>query len=82
MTKKEIEITINGALCTEFEADISTIAPEKELKQTLDLDSLDLVDVVVIIDETFGVKLTKDDFSHLKTFDNLYTFIYNRINER
>lgn len=46
----------------------------------LDLDSLDLVDVVVIVDKNFGVTLTGPDFKELKTFRDFYDLIISRTN--
>ena len=48
--------------------------------ETLDLDSLDLVDVVVIVDKNFGVTLTGPDFKELKTFRDFYDLIISRTN--
>ena len=64
----------------EFEVDRTTITPEAPLLETLDLDSLDLVDVVVIVDKNFGVTLTGPDFKELKTFRDFYDLIISRTN--
>ena len=47
MNKEEIVEKINGFLVEEFEVDPDDIAPESNLKETLGLDSLDYVDLVV-----------------------------------
>ena len=50
MTEQELIEKIDTVLADEFEVDRTTITPEAPLLETLDLDSLDLVDVVVIVD--------------------------------
>ena len=50
------------------------------MKEVLGLDSLDLVDVVVIVDKNFGVTLTGPDFKELKTFRDFYDLIISRTN--
>ncbi|MBX9449340.1 MAG: acyl carrier protein [Taibaiella sp.] len=45
------------------------------MKNTLELDSLDYVDLVVIIESNFGVKLTEADFSNIDTFQDFYQLI-------
>lgn len=80
MNKEDIITKVNEALCSEFEADIGSISLEKNLTETLDLDSLDMVDVVVVVDETFGVTLAKEDFAKIKTFNDFYNLLYNKIN--
>ena len=80
MTREEIIEQIRAVLAEEFEVDIETIQPDAPLMQTLDLDSLDLVDVVVLVDKNFGVTLTGPDFKELKTFQDFYDLIISRTN--
>ncbi len=80
MTEQEIISKINEVLAEEFEADIDIITPDANLMQTLELDSLDLVDVVVLIDTNFGITLTGPDFVGIETFQNFYDLISRKIN--
>ena len=57
MNKEEIVKKINDFLVDEFEVDQDDIQPEANLKDTLGLDSLDYVDLVVSVESNFGVKL-------------------------
>ena len=52
-----------------------------DFRETLDLDSLDYVDLVVFIEENFKVKLTAEDFQTVVTFHDFYNLILNKINE-
>jgi len=72
MNREEIIQTINDFLVDEFEVDKSVIQPEANMKESLALDSLDYVDLVVIIESNFGVKLEGKDFQHIHTFNDLY----------
>lgn len=66
-------------LASEFEIDESTITPEASLKDTLGLDSLDLVDVVVLVEQHFGVTLTGPDFVGVRTFADFYRMLSEKI---
>lgn len=79
MDKAEIIETINGFLVEEFEVDGDTIAPEANLKDTLGLDSLDYVDLVVTVEMNFKVKLGEADFVGIATFQDFYDLIENKI---
>ncbi|MBA3705256.1 MAG: acyl carrier protein, partial [Bacteroidetes bacterium] len=57
MKQEEIIEKINGFLADEFEVDREKIKPDANLRETLDLDSLDYVDLVVIIESNFGFKV-------------------------
>ncbi len=78
MTREEIIEKVNEFLVEEFEVDGSLIKPEASLQETLDLDSLDYVDLVVVIEQNFGFKVQGEDFVDIKTFDDFYTYAYNK----
>jgi len=78
MTNEEIISKINEFLIEEFEVDGSTITPEATLKETLDLDSLDYVDLVVIIEGNFGIKVKQEDFTGIRTFNDLYNYVISK----
>ena len=80
MTREEIIAKSKEFLASEFEVDENLITPESPLKETLGLDSLDLVDVVVLIEQNFGVTLTGPDFVGVVSFDDFYTMLEKKIN--
>jgi acyl carrier protein len=72
MNREEIIETTKRFLSEEFEVDIDAIQPENNMHKTLDLDSLDYVDLVVVIEENLGFKPTSDDFKAIQTFNEFY----------
>ena len=82
MKRDEIIATIDDILVEEFEVDRSVIAPEANFRESLGLDSLDYVDLVVVIQETFGVKLVEADFNPIVSFNDFYTTLEEKINAR
>lgn len=80
MDKKEIIAKVNPALADEFEVEESKMVPEASIKETLALDSLSLVDLVVLIEKNFGVKVKGNEIAEVKTFDDLYNFILGKLN--
>tara|TARA_B100000929_G_scaffold276780_1_gene251653 strand:- start:784 stop:1032 length:249 start_codon:yes stop_codon:yes gene_type:complete len=79
LTKEEIVEKINLFLIDEFEVDEDEIRPEANLKDALDLDSLDFVDLVVAVESNFGVKLVGEDFVNVHTLQNFYDLIENKL---
>lgn len=79
LTKEEIVEKINLFLIDEFEVDEDEIRPEANLKEALDLDSLDFVDLVVAVESNFGVKLVGEDFVNVHTLQNFYDLIENKL---
>lgn len=81
MSTEEIVETINGFLVEEFEVDADLISPEADLKETLELDSLDYVDLVVEIESNFGFKVKPEDFTEIHTFQNFYDYVENKVSQ-
>ena len=79
MDKQAIIEKINLFLVDEFEVEADVIEPDANLKDTLGLDSLDYVDLVVSIESNFGVKLVEVDFVGIATFENFYDLIENKL---
>ncbi|MFA5575520.1 MAG: phosphopantetheine-binding protein [Brumimicrobium sp.] len=71
-------IHINDVLADEFEVDVEEISPEANLRDTLDLDSLDYVDLVAVIQSITGVKLEEADFQGIETFSDFYKLLKNK----
>ncbi len=79
MNRSEIIATTKRFLSEEFEVDQDAIEPGNNLKETLDLDSLDYVDLVVVIDDNLGFKPTADDFKNVETFNDFYDLVEKKL---
>jgi len=79
MEKQALIKQVNEALANEFEIDVATITPEAGIKDTLDLDSLGLVDMVALIENKFGVKIQGQDVTSILTFENLYDYLLAKL---
>lgn len=75
MTREEIVEKVNALLSEEFEVEVEAFTPEANVKETLSLDSLSLVDLVAIIQQTYKIKIPVADLREIKTFNDLYTYI-------
>ncbi|GAO42094.1 acyl carrier protein [Flavihumibacter petaseus] len=73
---------INHFLATEFEVDVNDITAEGNMKEVLDLDSLDYIDMVVVIENNFGFKVKPEDFTEIITFQDFYDYVAQRINTK
>lgn len=79
MNKNELIAKVNSVLAEEFEVEESIITPEANIKQTLQLDSLSLVDMVALIENEFGVKIQPADLAMVQTFQALYDYLAERL---
>lgn len=79
MTKEEITKTTIKFLSEEFDVNPDEILPQNNLQETLDLDSLDYVDLVVVVEENLGFQPTREDFEQIATFADFYDLAYKKI---
>lgn len=79
MNKELIIEKIDEFLIDEFEVEEDDITPNANLKETLGLDSLDFVDLVVAVESNFGVKLVGEDFVNVATLQDFYDLIEKKL---
>lgn len=80
MTIENIVEKATAILAEEFEVEESVITPDASLNDTFGLDSLDLVDVVVLVEQHFGVTLKGQDFVGITTFQDFYELLNSKVN--
>ncbi|MCQ2202892.1 MAG: phosphopantetheine-binding protein [Bacteroidales bacterium] len=82
MEKNEMQKKLIEMLAEEFEVEATDIKPEDPLMETLGLDSLDMIDVAVLIEKNFGVVLVQEDFKNLVSFEDFYGVIEKKVNAK
>jgi acyl carrier protein len=76
MTEKEIIDRANAALAAEFELDLADLVPDADLREDLNLDSLDAVDMVIVLEQEFGIKISQEsEVRGIKTIRDLHEFL-------
>ncbi len=75
MTREEIKNEVNSLLAEEFEIEESEFAPDANLKETLGLDSINLVDLIALVQTTYKITIPVSELPQIQTFDNLYDYI-------
>ncbi len=79
MNRKEIEEKVKSFLVEELEIDEDKIAPDAKLKEDMGIDSLDFVDIVVIVERTFGFKLKAEEMAGVDTFSKFCDYIESKV---
>jgi len=79
MNRQTIEEKINEFLVEEIEIEPDDISPDAHMKNDLGIDSLDFVDIVVIIDQYFGIKVKGEELAKIETLESFYSFIEEKL---
>ena len=79
MNKEEIIEKVNRLLVEEFEIDADVLTPKASLKNDLEIDSLDFVDIVVLVEREFGFKPKAEELKNAKTLQDFYNYIEAKV---
>jgi len=80
-TRQEIIEQVNNLLAEEFEVEQSEFAPDANLKETLGLDSINLVDLIALVQFTYKVTIPVEDLKTIQTFNDLYDYIEQHLGD-
>lgn len=79
MQHHEIISKVNQLLVDEIEIEEEKISPTADLKKDLEIDSLDFVDLFVIIERNFGIKMKAEEMSDIRSLQDFYDYIIKRV---
>lgn len=76
MTEQQITELINASLVEEFELDPEAMQPEANIYEDLGLDSLDTVDMVIVLEGAFKFKIREEEeIRQIRTLGDIYQFV-------
>lgn len=79
MTDQEIIEKINRSLSEEFEFDLGVMTPETTIFEDMGLDSLDVVDLVIVLETSFGMKIREEEaIRKIRTLGDIHSFVINK----
>ncbi len=82
MTETEIIDLINNTLANEFELNIDDMVPGAVLKEDLGLDSLDRVDMVIVLERAFNFKIREEEAIRvIVTLGDIHNFVIRKTRE-
>ncbi len=79
VTEDKIIEIINDFFEEEFEVDRSKIIPTADLKSTLELDSLDYIDLVVVMEKKLHIKVDPADLADIHSIQDLYDYVISKM---
>ena len=79
MTDQETVELINSSLAEEFEFDLAAMTPETTLFEDMGLDSLDVVDLVIVLETAFGMKIREEEaIRKIRTLGDIHSFVIGK----
>lgn len=71
---------IDAALAIAPEADFATVDPARSLREQLDLDSFDFLNLLIALHERLGVEVPEADYGRVDSLDALVGYLAARQN--
>jgi acyl carrier protein len=75
MTREEVFSLVRDHLAEELEIDPGRIAAETRFKEDLDADSLDLYELVMELEDRYGISISEEQASRIETVGDAVDFV-------
>ena len=79
MSRQEIEEKVRAFLIDDLEIDEEKIKDDATLKEDMGSDSLDFVDIVVIVEKNFGFKIKPEEMAGVTTLRQFCDYIESKV---
>jgi acyl carrier protein len=80
MDKSDIESRLRDVLVTELGLDAEKINPGANFETDLDVDSLGVVELLMAMEDEFGVKIPYDEAEHIHTVGEAIDLVHQKLN--
>ena len=75
MNRDEVLTLVREHLAEELEVDASGIGEETRFKEDLDADSLDLYELVMELEDNYGIAVSEEQAARIKTVGDAVAFV-------
>lgn len=79
MKRTEIEEKVKAFLLEDLEIDEEKVFDDAKLKDDMGIDSLDFVDIVVIVEKNFGFKIKPEEMTGVTTLKEFNDYIESKV---
>ena len=80
MTAEEVALAVKDIIRTVApDEDLAGLDPEKRLREQIDLDSMDFLDIVMELRKLYGVQVPEEDYKELATLDGCVRYLQPKL---
>lgn len=78
MDREEVMTLVRDHLVTELEVAPDRITPETRFREDLDADSLDLYELVMELEDRYGIRVSEEEAAEIQTVGDAVEFVCAR----
>lgn len=78
LDREQVTAKVREHLAAELEVDAARIQPETRFRDDLDADSLDLYELVMELEDTYGVTVSEEEAARIVTVADAVDFVLER----
>jgi acyl carrier protein len=79
LSRGEVMEKVTEHLATEFELDAAVITGATRFKEDLDADSLDLYELLMELEDSYGITISREDAAKITTVGDAVDFVAERL---
>ena len=79
LSRDEVMAKVREHLSSELEVDAGRIAETTRFREDLDADSLDLYELVMELEDSYGVAVSNEETAKILTVGDAVDFVYDRL---
>jgi acyl carrier protein len=83
MTEEEVILAVKDIIQTVApDEDVSNLDPEVRLREQIDLDSMDFLDIVMELRKLYGLQVPESDYKELATLAGCVRYLHPKLQEK
>jgi acyl carrier protein len=79
LDRDEVMTKVREHLAAELEVSVDDISATTRFRDDLDADSLDLYELVMELEDTYGIKVSEEEAARIETVGDAVDFVLERI---
>jgi len=79
VSRDEVMEKVRAHLAAELAVDAERISEQTRFREDLDADSLDLYELVMELEDSYGIKVSEEEAARIETVGNAVDFVLERV---
>ena len=79
MDRDEVTKLVRDHLVAELEVDPDKVKPETRFREDLDADSLDLYELLMELEDRYGIRVSEEEAAEIETVNDAVEFVCARV---